>query len=183
MLLEKAALARTNNFDLLGSDGVEMLRNELIKDFPYLSLVDVNDVVMRGIKGQLDKFRTRPLNFTRVYQWFEQRSVFTVGYWQAKHPALMYWPAMLSLTDAVMAEIDTYETPAQAFALPHKFRALLQKVVRKQLYPNVGNDWNPLANAEAFPAQAVAYRRVESELHSEFLARFPDQADQYTPIF
>ncbi len=180
MVLRRAELARTNNFDLIGDNGYEALREELSTDFPYLTLSDLNAIIKLGIKGKLDTYKARTLNFTRVYQWVEQRAVFSEGYWRLKHPALLDWADMTRTLDNLLKEIDTYETPAAAFQLDYKMRDLVQKVVCKTWYPQLGNEYNPLHNAETYPQEAANYRRIESEVYPQWLTKYPEFAGQHS---
>lgn len=183
-VLRRAELARTNNFDLLQQTGYQALRIELAADFPYLTLADLNAIIKLGIKGKLDTYKARTLNFTRVYQWVEQRAVFSLGYWQAKHPVLMEWAGQVGIATALLAEIDTYETPAAAFAQPHKMRQLLQNVLLKSCFPTYrANDYVTMDMITQFPVGASHYGWVEHVAYPAFIAQHPEQANQNTPLF
>ena len=178
-----AAVARVNSFDLLGPEGWEMLTQDVATDFPYLSLADINATMALGRKGALDVGRAQPLNYTRIYKWVKHRAPFSLGYWKALHPALTEWADMLGVAAEVLAEIETYETPAAAFAQPHKFRGLLQKVVRSRFYPSYETQRHYKGGREAYPTEAGNYDWIEQQLYPEFLAKHPELATEHTPIF
>lgn len=184
MVLRRAELARTNNFDLLGDEGYQALREELAADFPYLTLADLNNIIKLGIKGKLDTYKARTLNFTRIYQWVEQRAVFSLGYWQTKHPALLEWAELVGITDALLAEIDTYATPAAAFAQPYKMRGLLEFVLVRSFYPE-HKAGHPVTTdmMRRYPEGAARHKQVEQEIYPAWLAKHPDQANQHTRLF
>lgn len=71
-VLRIASFARTNDFDLLSDEGWALLRKEVCKDFPDLTLPDLSQIIMRGIKGKISTpYASSSLNFTRIYQWIE----------------------------------------------------------------------------------------------------------------
>lgn len=183
-VLRRAELARTNNFDLLQDAGYQALRIELAADFPFLTLADLNAIIKMGIKGKLDTYRTRTLNFTRVYQWVEQRAVYALGYWQAKYPVLLEWVDTLGIINPFLAEIDTYETPAKAFALEYKMRQLIQFVVRKRCYPSYKmHDYITVDMDKEFPEGAAFQDHIRTVLYPAFVAKYPQEAGQHTHIF
>ena len=93
-VLRECEPARLSNFSLMGDEDYALLSREVTKDFPYLTIQDLSDTMMLGIKGKLDAYKNRPTNFTRVYQWVEQRAPYTLGYWQTKHREIMRWAEM-----------------------------------------------------------------------------------------
>lgn len=179
-----AASARLTSFDLLGPEGWEMLTQDIPLDFPYLTLADINATMAMGRKGALDTGRAQPLNYTRIYKWVKDRAQFSLGYWQMKHPALLDWVDMAGLTAALLVELDAYETPAAAFAQPHKMRDLLQKVARRQYAPHIDfNSFTTHKLREEYPGEAAEMDFLEQVLHPQFLAKYPEQASQHTRLF
>ena len=183
-MLKLAYAARVSSFDLMSEDVWQLLTEDVAADFPYLTLADINTVMALGRKGLLDTGRALPLNYTRIYKWVKARVPYTLGYWQARHPALVEWAELTGTTAALLAELDTYETPGPAFALPHKFRGLLQKVVRKVRAPHIDfNSFTTHSLFEQYPSEAAEMLFVEQILYPQWLAKYPEQANQHTPIF
>ena len=183
--LRLADYGRTNNFDLIQKEGYVFLREEIVKDFPYLTLAELNTIITDGVKGGIDPSKTpRPLNCTRIYQWVKARVVYSQGYWANRHPDLMAWAEQLGLEAEVMSEIDNYETPAAAFAEAHKFRQLLQRVVRETFYPNLDIDpRNNVLNAAKFQHQTEQYLYVSTVEYPAYLLQHPALITSSQPIF
>ena len=106
VVFERAHLARVSGFDLLGEDGMKALCEEVAADFPYLTVADLNATVKLGIKGKLDTYKNRPLNFTRVYQWVEQRAPCSLGYWRHQFPEIMRWAELCKVLDTLLPELQ-----------------------------------------------------------------------------
>ena len=183
--LRLADFGRNNNFDIIQKAGYVFLREEIVADFPYLTLLELKNIIKAGVKGKIDPGKmSRPLNCTRIYQWVAQSVEFTASYWQHRHPALFAWLAQLGLVAALMAEIDNYQTPAAAFAEAHKFRQLVQRVVREALYPRLDIDHRGnVLNADKYLAQALAYNKINDEEYAAYCHRYPAEVRTHHPLF
>ncbi len=109
LVLRKSNFARTTGFDLVGDDGFELLQAELASDFPYLTLAEVNAIVMQGVKGRLDKYKSLPLNFTRIYQWVAAEAPKQPSAWRAKFPETFAWADLTGTTEKLLLQIATYQ--------------------------------------------------------------------------
>lgn len=158
LVLQKSSLARTAGFDLIGEDGWEALRNDIAADFPYLTLADLNATIKLGIKGKLDTYKNRPLNYTRVYQWVEQRTKASRGYWHHHHPELMAWATRVNLADAVLATVFAHPMQEQVGSV---LGTIIREAIAKRYlsFPEQEKNAANMAwlRTAAFPAFAAEY--------------------------
>lgn len=177
--LQRATLARTNNFDLLSDGGWEMLATDVAEDFAYLTLGDLSDTLKLGVKGKLDTYKNRPLNYTRVYQWVEGRARYSVGYWQHHYPEFMTWAGMAHVTDEVMGRLDKIESASGAgSSLGHLIsEAITTKYYPFLRFPPVGIDPETLAQ------QQESYRKVKEVGFVTFAAQYPAFAAKHPNLF
>lgn len=82
-----------------------LLREQLAQDFPYLNLKELREIILLGIKGKLDKYKSAPMNFTRLYQWVDQRAIYTLSYWKHKYPEATHWATYLFTDAGVLARL------------------------------------------------------------------------------
>lgn len=182
-MLRNSELAKTNNFDLLQDAGYQALREELAADFPYLTLSDLNDTIKLGTKGKLDTYKNRPLNFTRVYQWVEQRAPYSLGYWCTKHPELMCWAEATRVAAAYVTEL-TKTADANGVVIPafSSAKTALRTLVGMTHYPNL---FTGLHNPdEASQLQQIADRSaIAAHVWPRFVAQYPDFAAKHPNLF
>jgi hypothetical protein len=107
-VLRESEVARQSSFSLMEEDDYALLAREVAKDFPYLTVENLEDAMMLGVKGKLDTYKSRPLNFTRVYQWVEQRAKASKGYWRHYYPEWMAWARIVLLEEQTFAAIFSH---------------------------------------------------------------------------
>ena len=181
VVLQKAALARTANFDLLTDSAWSLLREEIVADFPYLTLEELNATIKLGIKGKLDKYKSAPLNFTRIYQWVEKNAPQSVGYWRTKFPELLAWADATKVTAALvpavvkLGEIHGFDA-MQITTVKHALKTLIETTH----YPNLAAG-TPPPSEESRALQLESRTYVETVLwpafrqqHPAFAAKFPN---------
>ena len=183
-MLRLSEFGRSNNFDIIQKGGYIFLREEIVADFPYLTLLELKNIIKAGVKGKIDQGKTaKPLNCTRIYQWVAQSVEFTLSYWQHCYPAPMAWLEQLGLVEEFKAELKTYETPGAAFAQTHKFRQLVQRIVKGSFYPDLHTERFVIDNLAQHPGQADAYNKISSEEYEAYCRRFPTEVRTYQSIF
>jgi hypothetical protein len=182
-VFERAILARVSSFDLIGDDGMKALCEEIPADFPYLTLADLNATIKLGIKGKLDTYKNRPLNFTRVYQWVEQRAPYSLGYWHAKYPELMAWAETTGVAAEYVNEL-VKTTDANGVVIPvfSSAKTTLRSLVGNTYYPNLytGLTTN---DEDGYLQQQANRHRVETVLWAAFCEAHPDFAAKHPNLF
>lgn len=178
-ILKAAEFARTNNFDLMGDDGWEMLQSELIADFPYLTLADVGSTIRLGIKGELDTFKNRPLNFTRVYQWVKQRAPYSAGYWRTKHPELLRWAEMCLVLDTLLPKLYAlYEKHGPTVSIEFAVVEHVKEVNYPCRHAGVA-----CPDPTSQHAETTNYQHIKDVLWPTFAAEYPDYAAKHPNLF
>lgn len=69
-----ANLARPSNFDILGKEDWELLAVEVKKDYEFLTIEQLKEIIMLGVKGKLDKedsYSNYSINFKTIYMWID----------------------------------------------------------------------------------------------------------------
>lgn len=175
-ILRKAELARTTNFDLLEDSGNEMLVQELSADFPYLTMAELNAIIMLGIKGKLDKYRMRPLNFTRIYQWVEQEAPNTLSFWQQETPELMEWAEKLKLTKELLDFVRTRDEPIHR--LKQFMPGQLGHLCKQKYWPTINTMYirTPETENEGQAGQWDNFEAIAKKAWPEFAAKHPEFA-------
>lgn len=111
-VLRECEPARMSNFSLMEEDDYALLAREVVKDFPYLTIEELRDTMMLGIKGKLDAYKNRPVNFTRIYQWVEKNAPQSTGYWRTLYPELLAWADLTGLTERLKVKLLEYHARA-----------------------------------------------------------------------
>lgn len=72
-VLYKAKLANPSKVDVLGDDDWKMLVSEIQKDYSSLTMEELDNIIMMGIKGRLDENNTQYsyVNFKVIYKWID----------------------------------------------------------------------------------------------------------------
>ena len=183
-MLRLSEFGRSNNFDIIQKGGYIFLREEIVADFPYLTLLELKNIIKAGVKGKIDQGKTaKPLNCTRIYQWVAQSVEFTLSHWQHRYPALLAWLEQLGLVEAFKAELNTYETPGAAFAQTHKFQQLVQRIVKGAFYPDLHTERFVIDNLAQYPEQAAAYHKIVHDEYEDYCRRYPTEIRAHQPIF
>ena len=71
-VLYKSKLANPSKTDVLGDDDWKFLSIEVQKDYPTLTIDDLEKIITMGIKGHLDESLTYSyVNFKTIYRWID----------------------------------------------------------------------------------------------------------------
>jgi hypothetical protein len=108
VVLQKASLCRTNGFDLIAEEGWQQLAKDIAEDFPNLTLAELNSIIKQGYKGLLDKYKSLPLNYTRIYQWVVGQAPRQPSAFRDKFPELFAWADLLGLGIKLVDELTKY---------------------------------------------------------------------------
>lgn len=186
LLLQKAELCRTNNFDLLGDGGYASLCEELAADFPFLTAADLAATVKLGIKGELDKYKSLPLNFTRIYQWVKLRAPYSLGYWRHEFPELMRWAELCKVLDSLLPKLCELHA-AHGAALPRtSITFAVTEHVRAERYPLMARNvrfFEDPAEQLAYDSQVTCYEYIKGNLFPKFAAEYPAFATKNPRLF
>ena len=182
-MLKRALVSRTNNFDLLNDETWAMLSEEVVADFPYLSLDDLNATIKLGIKGELDKYKSAPLNFTRIYQWVKSRAPYSIGYWRTKYPELLAWADATTVTALLLPElVKIGETHSFAQVVFATVKNALVQLLQQQAYPYLATN-APAPSLEARDQEHHNFHHIETVLWPAFRAQYPDFAAKNPNLF
>ncbi|NVO33483.1 hypothetical protein [Hymenobacter lapidiphilus] len=161
-MLESSELSRINNFDLLLDKGWEALTTDIAEDFPYLTLFELTAIVKMGCKGKLDKYKSSPLNYTRIYQWVEQRAPFCLSFWQHHHGPATAWATHCLGEETLLAMVAQQPDPAGMK------RSLYHSLIRRETEKRLEMD------GTAYPSPA--HHQVHQSLTADFArwaAKYP----------
>lgn len=70
-ILYISKLGKPTNYELLNPDGWIFLARELKKDFPEMKLIELNAIILAGIKGKLTNYQQLPINPMTIYKWID----------------------------------------------------------------------------------------------------------------
>lgn len=182
-VLRTAERARTSNFSLLDADDYAFLEREIPADFPYLTLEDLNVTIKLGVKGKLDKYKSAPLNATRIYQWVEKNAPYSLGYWRTKFPELFRWAEMTQTPMLLLVGLikigETHGFEAVSFSsAKHELRTVIGTLA----YPNLASGTN-MPDGEARDLELHNRNYVETVLWPTFRTEYPEFAAKNPNLF
>ena len=67
----QANIARQNNFLLLTVEEWQWIRDEVIKDFPNLTIGELESIISNGVKGKYDE-RQPSINSFTIFKWIKK---------------------------------------------------------------------------------------------------------------
>lgn len=185
-VLRESEVARQSSFSLMEEDDYALLAREVAKDFPYLTVENLEDAMMRGVKGKLDTYKSRPLNFTRVYQWVEQRAPYSLGYWRHEFPELMRWAELCKVLDSLLPKLCELHA-AHGAALPRtSITFAVTEHVRAERYPLMARNvrfFEDPAEQLAYDSQVTCYEYIKGNLFPKFAAEYPAFATKNPRLF
>ena len=176
-VLKKSEYARVNSFDLIGTDGWELLKDLVVENFPYLTLADLGATMNLGIMGKLDKYKSMPLNVPRVYQWVEQRAPYSLGYWRHRFPELLRWAELCKVLDSLLPKLsDLYAEHGGG---------LLKSAVTYVVTEHIAAVRCPkrALGIHDDPAEAAAHRYMAEVLWPQLEAEHPAFAAKHPHLF
>ena len=177
-VLRESEVARQSSFSLMEEDDYALLAREVAKDFPYLTVENLEDAMMLGVKGKLDTYKTRPLNFTRVYQWVEQRAPYSLGYWRTRCPEIIRWAELCNVLEGLMPKV--YELYAK-----HGYTNITFTVtehIGKHYYP-ASHSGQKAASKEVHDVEVHNAQHITHNLFPVFAAEYPDFAAKHAYQF